>query len=280
MMAAQSPLKEFSKLLPAEVNGWKKSQQPTFYTPENLYEYINGGAELYISYQFKNLLALTYKKEDLPDIAVDIFDMGRSADAYGVFAQGFESLDQSVEPGVESEYAAGLLTFWKGRYYVSILAYPENESKKKTVLVLGKHIAGLIPQRGEKPALLKRLPIENLIPGSIRYFRHYVWLNSLYYISDKNILNIDEHTDVVMAKYKEKTIALLAAYPDETKAEAAYRSFLKHYLPDAPKGLKQVEDNRWTGCKFSGNLVAVVFNAPSDKTVKTLLEKVFLRGEK
>ncbi len=50
--------------MPAEINGWKKSLKDTIYTPENLFEYINGGAELYISYNFKQLLTQKYVKEE------------------------------------------------------------------------------------------------------------------------------------------------------------------------------------------------------------------------
>jgi len=271
-MADQRSLTEFPQHLPARINGWEKSPEITFYTPKNLYEYIDGGAELYISYSFKQLLAMTYRKEGFPEIVVDIFDMGCAADAFGVFVHGSENVDRSIDRDVESESAAGLLTFWKGQYYISILAYPESAEKKQTVLALGKHIAGLIVRSGEKPALLNRLPAENRVSGSTRYFHHYVWLNSLYYISDSNILLIDENTEVVMAGYTDQSYVLLAAYPDKKRAKAAYRNFLAIYLSGTPNPVKKRVDGHWTGCRLTGRMVAAVFNAPSARQVEKLLE--------
>jgi hypothetical protein len=276
IMAKATSLTELSKQLPVEINGWQKSAKTAFYTPKNLFEYINGGAELYISYSFKHVLAQKYTKANLPEISVDVFDMGSSVNAFGVFSHSREDLDHSVSEDVESEYASGLLTFWKGRYYISILAYPETEEKKQTVLALGRHIAGLIKEKSEKPSLIDQLPTEHLIKESIRYFHHYIWLNSYFFISNQNILFIDEDTEAVLASYKEKGnryFVLLVSYPDKMKTEAAHRSFLKNYLPDARKGIKQLEDGRWTGCRTHGQIVMVVLNVPNVEKIKALLKK-------
>lgn len=259
--------------LPMEISGWKKSGAGAAYRPDNLYKYINGAAELYISYQFKSLAAHAYVKEGFPAIKTDIFDMGDSKNAFGVFSQSREKTDRFVAPDVESEYAAGLLTFWKGRFYVSILAYPETGEKKKLVQHLGRHIAGLIQGESKKPPLTDLLPVENRVPGSVRYFRHHTWINSHYYISDENILRIDKDTEAVSARYdfgagvKQKGVLLLVTYPDAAKAKAAYAGFLKHHRPGA-------QDGRRPGRRLKGRLVSLVFNAPDLQHADELLNKV------
>ena len=139
-------LKEITAKLPAQVLGWQKSTKGAVYNAKNLFKYINGGAELYISYEFKELAALTYLKKGDAEIKVDVFDMGSSASAYGVFSHSKEGVDRFVRADVESEYASGLLTFWKGRYYISILAYPETDQKRDVVQKLGRFIADLIEE--------------------------------------------------------------------------------------------------------------------------------------
>ncbi|MCK4890483.1 MAG: hypothetical protein KAS97_11180, partial [Candidatus Aminicenantes bacterium] len=79
-------LKTISGSLPKDISGWKKSSTEGYYTPENLFEYINGNAELFISYGFRDLITFTYKKDESTEITVDIFDMGNPANAYGVFS--------------------------------------------------------------------------------------------------------------------------------------------------------------------------------------------------
>ncbi len=273
-------MEDFYSVLPAEAGGWKKAGPPEKYDKTNLYDYIDGGAELYISYNFQKLLAVRYKGEDDEEIVIDIFDMGNSHDAFGVFSHGREREDGFVGQG--SEYGGGLLTFWKDRYYVSIMAYPETEKKKEIVLDLGKTLAAAIPGEGKLPAVVALLPAENLVRDSIRYFHHYIWLNSHFFIASENILQIDDETQAVLAKYKagDKTCHLLIAiYPDAQKAQTAGESFLRNYLPDARDGMAELPDGRWTGFRLEDRLLGIVFNAPDKNILNAYLQKIEPGGD-
>ena len=268
-------LEKLYSVLPDEVSGWKKAAPPDTYDKTNLFDYIDGGAELYISYNFQKLLAVRYKGAGDEEIVIDMFDMGNSYNAYGLFSHGREREDGLAGQG--SEYNAGLLAFWKDRCYVSILAYPETEAKKTLVLGLGRKLAEAIPQEGELPPVLGLLPKPDLIPESVRYFHHYIWLNSHFFIANENILLIDDETQAVLAKYKTegKPVPLLIAiYPDETKAEQAEQSFLRNYLKDAPGLLARMPDGLWTGCRRGGNRLSIVFNAPSEAEARSYLDMV------
>ena len=270
-----SSLEKLFSVLPAELDGWKKADAPETYTKSNLYDYIDGGAELYISYNFQSLLAVRYKGQGEDEIVIDIFDMGNSANAFGVFSHGRESEDGLVGQG--SEYNSGLLTFWKDRYYVSIMAYPETEQKKQTVLDLGRRLAGAVPTEGALPPVLALLPQANLIPESVRYFHHYIWLNSHFFISNENILGIDDQTQAVLAKYREGEATfhlLIALYPDGSKAGRARESFLGNYMPGAREGMAETAVGKWTGCRLQGKVLSIVFNAPSKDLMTTYLRQV------
>jgi hypothetical protein len=263
------PGEGFYSVLPPEIGGWKKAGPPAVYDRTNLFDYIDGGAELYLSYNFQNLLAVRYKGEDEEEIVLDIFDMGDSFNAFGVFSHGREKEDGLVGQG--SEYGGGLLTFWKDKYYVSIMAYPETEKKREITLELGRKLAAAIPTEGTMPPVLALLPQEDLVRDSVRYFHHYVWLNSHFFISNENLLQVDDETQAVLAQYRKggKTFhVLVALYPDAERAKKAGESFLLHYLPDAGDGMAGLPDGRWTGVRRDGRLLGVVFNAP-DKDVLT-----------
>jgi len=268
-------LEKLNTVLPAEVSGWKKADPPQAYDKNNLFDYIDGGAELYISYNFQKLLAVRYQAAADEEIVVDIFDMGSSYNAFGLFSHGREREDGLEGQG--SEYNAGLLTFWKDRFYVSILAYPETEAKKEIVLGLGRKLADAVPKDGELPPVIGFLPRAHLIPESIRYFHHYIWLNSHFFVASQNILLIDDETQAVLAKYEtlDKPFHLLIAqYPDAGKAKEAEQSFLRNYLPDANEGISQFPDGRWTACRVEGNRLSIVFNAPSLEAAVFCLGKV------
>jgi len=57
-----SEASEHSKLFP-EIKGWEISGEIKVYTPETLYDYINGAEELYLSYDFQELQVAEYLNE-------------------------------------------------------------------------------------------------------------------------------------------------------------------------------------------------------------------------
>jgi hypothetical protein len=266
---------DFPIRLPDSVSGWTKGED-TVYTRETIYKYIDGGAELFLSYGFSSDLSRTYTRKGAPDIVVDIFDMGASKNAFGIFSHSRETIDQAFGQG--SQYTKGLLLFWKDKYYVSVLASPETEESKAAVFELARQIDDAIPAKGPLPEILELLPTTALVEESIRYFHHYVWLNSHYFVADENILHIDEKTDAVLAKYKtgdKRSLLLIVEYPDESAALLARSDFVEHYLPEmAREPVVRIEDSTWTGCRLVGKVLAAVFNAPTKETATELLTKV------
>jgi hypothetical protein len=265
---------DLGNLLPGHLEGWRISQQDRSYNPDNLHKLINGGAELYISYGFKNSLNRKYISKDQPAILVDIFDMGTSENAFGVFSHSRETEDGLFGQG--SQYVPGLLVFWKDRYFISILSNPETKTSKKAVFRIADHIESAIPSEGSLPDIVNLLPEENLVKESILYFHHSIWLNSYYFIAHENILHINKNTDAVFAKYKiqkHKCIVLIINYPEETDAVHALSSFIKNYLPELSNNdIVKIEDNTWTGCRIIGTHLIAVFNALEKNHVLRLLE--------
>ena len=275
MPAMPENISEFFRILPETVAGWTKAEAPDLYTPENLSKYIDGGAELYLSYNFQNALALKYKDSAGNEIEVDIFDMGSAPDAFGVFAHSRETIDDRFGQGCE--YAAGLLTFWKDRYYVSILAYPETAEKRDVVFNLGRAIEAAIKSEGALPPIIGLLPAENLLPETVHYFHHYIWLNSFTFVSNENVLNIGNDTPAALGKYRQGGAAfslLLVRYPDAGRAEAAGAQFRQTLLDGAADGLRRTKEGRWTGLQCRGDLLSIVFNAPDESTIRAIFAKI------
>jgi hypothetical protein len=275
-LSMEKPSANQAALLPDAHAGWETSGDDHLYDRETLYHYIDGGAELYLSFGFKTALSRTYARSGQPNIIVDLFDMSTSKDAFGVFSLSRETVDRSLGQG--SQYTEGLLLFWKNNYYVSILAETETDESKNAVFAIAGHIESAIPDEGPLPDILSLLPGESLVEESIRYFRHHIWLNSQYYIADENILHIGDETHAVLARYGKpgkRPVLLLVAYPGGEAAREAYDDFAKHYLPELSGQVAvRVEDGTWTGCELSQELIAIVFNAPSRDGAVGLLDEV------
>ncbi len=269
-------LERFDGALPGTVSGWTKQGSGARYDGETLFDYIDGGAELYLSYGFLEVASFSYKKEGATEITVDVFDMGNSYNAYGVFSQSRQAIDARIGQGME--YAGGLLTFWKDRYYVSILAYPETAEAGDAVFRLARSLDFAMQGKGEIPAIVRMLPEEGLRAESVRYFRHYIWINSHYFISTENILDIDGDCGAVLAEYQkenQKYIVLLVRYPDKKRAVRAFAGFMKSYLPDADdNGAKEIEDGKWSGAVLSENFVIVVLNSHNKDNILYTINKL------
>jgi hypothetical protein len=258
------------------MDGWEITEKDQTYNRDNLHDYINGGAELYLSFGFVEVLSRKYSRSDQPDIIVDVFDMKTSQNAFGVFSHSREVVDQTFGQG--SQYTAGLMLFCKNNYYVSVLASPETPESKQAVHNLAGHVEAAIAADGPLPDILSLLPRPSLVEESIRYFHHYIWLNSHYFVADENILHIDETCEAVLAKYgsrDQRRILLLVKYPDEDKVTLGYNDFARYYLPELSKASAvQIEDGTWTGCQRTGNLLVIVFNARAKDEVLNLIESV------
>lgn len=273
-MAEEMP--DLAQLLPDTIHGWKVAREDALYNRDTLYDYIDGGAELYLSYGFKRCINRTYVKPLQPDMVVDLFDMGTSENAFGVFSHSMETDETRFGQGSQS--SEGLVLFWKGRYYVSIMSHPETPQSRKALVDLAGKIDGAVADKGPLPAILDLLPQGGLARESIRTFRHHAWLNSHYFVADQNILHIDDTTDAVLAKYgdaQNRFLLLLIEYRDVKGAHGAHDNFVKQYLPKlSQKKAVRIEDGTWTACQLQGNLLIVVFNARKEDEAANLINEV------
>jgi hypothetical protein len=264
----------FVKALPDKINGWGVIESDRFFDNESLYDYIDGSAEMFLSFGFSKVFNRIYSRNNQPDILVDIFYMNSSYDAYGVFTHSVGKLEN--EFGQQSQRTEGAIIFWKSNYYVSILCHPETGESKEAIFELAKIIDKLIDETGDLPPVLKYLPQRNLVSESIRYFRHYNWINSHTFISNDNILNIDQQTHGLLCRYNnnnDNTIFLLIMYPDSSLAEAALQNFITNYEIQLVPGQPEQRNNLWFGIERDQNCILGVFNSSSKEYVIDIIDK-------
>jgi len=266
---------EMKKLLPQKVGNYKSDGKDQFYDRQTAFRYMDGAAELYRSYAFKLLMVRRYVKEGAPPIVVELFDMGSSEDAFGVFSFETEGEDPGIGQG--SGYGGELLRFWKGKYFVNVYGEQDKPPARGDVLSVGRVVARSIKKEGRKPRLLDPLPEKGLSPGTIRYFHDPHSLNHHYFVSHENILHLGEKTNAVLAAYfipgKEgKTFLLMIEYPTRVRADSAFLSFVKAYMPEAPlTKAARIENGKWTMAQVCQKHVIIVFDALSQKSGETLI---------
>jgi len=261
-----------SKSLPEEINNWKISEDRIF-NNETLYNYIDGGAELFLSFGFSKVFNRIYSQDGQPDILVDIFYMNTSYDAFGVFS--FSSGKVENKFGVQSQESTGAIIFWKNNFYISITSTSETEQSKNILNKIAEILDSSIQDKGELPEIIKFLPEKSLDKESVKYFRHYVWQNSHMFISNENILNINQNTQAVLAQYSEKnnkSILIIIKYLSRADATNANEKFILNYNPKLKKNstLKD-KKGKWTGIMVINNFFVGVFNSRTKNEAQDLL---------
>ena len=278
MSDPQSPeARRLASYIPVAAGPWL-SEADQVYDAEGIFEYIDGAGEVYRSYNMRFLVARRFHKDGKPDIVVDAFDMGSSEDAFGVFTHDLDGENAAIGQG--SVYKAGLLSFWKDRYFLSVYAEEETAETKDLVLDLGRRIAAAIPGTGEKPGLLRVVPPERLDAGGVRFFHNPSVLNYHYFVAAENILLLDQTTDAVLAGYSGAEDGgmrlLVVAYADGPAAARALASFARAYMPEAGAGgAVRTENGKWTAVRAGAELLAVVFDAPTERRAGDMLDAVF-----
>jgi len=267
--------------LPKDISGWEAKDPDVLYDPDTIFDYIDGAGEVYRAYKFQRLLARIYTKDENPRIIADFFDMGSSKNAYGVFTHDLEG--ENVGIGQGSTYKGGLLSFWKGRFFVSLYAEEETEEAKKALLLLGKKIASSIKQEGDPANLVGLFPLENLRDKGIRFFYNHLILNYHFFVADENILLLGQETEAALATYAEGNellYVLLVHYSGEEKARDAYESFTKTYMPEAGNSdILRTENGKWTAVRLKDDLLIIVFDGPSESCAKSMIQRVLEREE-
>jgi len=175
---------ELAALVP-QLAGWSLSEAPRSYFPDNLFEYIDGAAESYLGYDFRELLVADLEKKGTDaTLTLEIYDMGLPVNAFGIFAAE-RYPDNKVAALGDLGYVEGeALNFLSGRYYVKMLAFGLGEATASTLGEVGAKVAGAIKSRGGLPALVMAFPKDNLVARSERFikknFMGYEFLHDAY----------------------------------------------------------------------------------------------------
>lgn len=262
-------------VLPDEILGWKWDGKEETYDRKTIFDYIDGTGEVYLAYNFHRVFVRRYEKPNQPRITVDLFDMGSPEDAFGVWS--FERDGKPVGIGQDSDYAVGMLRFWKGRYFVAVWAEKETPETREAVLALGRKIAEAIPELGQRPELLRYLPQKGLDKDRIVFFRHMLILNRHYFIADRDILNLSPKAEGVLANYrtgKDTMRLIVIRYPTEKDAVKAQETFGRAYLREGQtKGLVRTENRKWVAVKRIGRVLAIVLDSPTQKQALQILSE-------
>lgn len=283
--------KEFliiNNFLPETIGEWRRVSGPkTYEGKEKLYEYIDGGAEPYLSYSFIRVTNAEYLKEADKKVLVDIWEFDSPEDAFGVFSKDRAGVD--IKLGNGSALFHNYLYLWNGTYFVKIEPR-EGDILPEEVIFLGKSLVAFMPyKKVSLPAIMKYLPDQYLIQESSKFFHKKIILDNIY-ISDnfieENVFHLSEKTDAVIAEYRpnansEPLKLMLIRYPDADTARRAFddvvklwRSWGEREFADGMIHTFQDKALRYTSCLQKANILGITFLSPNKKDAEMMLKLV------
>lgn len=160
-----------------EISGWKKSGEVQTFNPKNLYEYINGAADLYLTYDFEELKVMDYENEKKAQVTVDVYRHKTPLHAFGIYSQERLPKANFLDIGIQGYYEEGFLNFLTGPYYVKISSVNTGPEDRQVLVMVAQKIAGHLGPKGSFPSIISAFPAE----GKEKHSEKFVAKNFLGY---------------------------------------------------------------------------------------------------
>lgn len=212
--------------------GWVQSGSAQRFDPETLFNHINGGAELFNEFGFRELTLQRYTREDT-EIALEVYEMDRPESALGVYLM--KSGRETEQAGIAARHSGGLyqLLIVHSRYYIQIHNFGGDSAAVPAMKELAVRLIQSIPG-GSGVDLLERLPAENRVPGSQWIFRGPYGLQPVFTLGEGDILSQKGEYYGVTGDYEkggEVYTRIVVFYPDDSTAHSAFLTLSENLDP-------------------------------------------------
>lgn len=217
---------------------WNVFEGVKIFSAENLYEQINGRAELYLAYDVISLTIATFeKKSDIGEfIELSIFDMGNPTNAFGIFSVERSQGEKALDLGRASYRSDSNAYIWKGKYYIAIVASDTTEELRLLGLDLAHRVISFLTDSGDPVWGLSALPQENRVPDSVQYFK-------------VDAMGLDFMQNTYTAKYCKDDAEITAFLSQQSSFDSALDS-LERYAKHAAKYGRGSERMTKNGIEF------------------------------
>ncbi len=208
---------DLPSLIP-KAKGWTLVEKPKFYSPEKLFEHIDGASEVYLSFGFKGLMVVYFEK-GRSSLTLEIYEMKSPKHSFGIYSIERSSENVFIEIGNQGYTDGENLFFIIGTFYVKLLCSECGPTFIDELKNFANEIVGKVKDRGEIPKVLKYFPEEGIIKNSEKFF-------------PENFLGIDFLKEGYLADYElegEKFSLFIIEEYQEKDAENTFHKF-KSYL--------------------------------------------------
>jgi hypothetical protein len=139
------------------------------YTPKNLYDLIDGAADLFLLYGFVDLTLAEYRQTNGPVVRVEVYRHTSRNNAFGIYSQERSTDYRFIDVGTQGYIEDGVLDFLRGVYYVKMTTHTPGKQGRDALREIAGSVDTSLGQDKAWPATLALFPQEGKIANSETY---------------------------------------------------------------------------------------------------------------
>lgn len=222
-----------------EMSGWRLDGKSHFFSPQTLYEYINGAADLYLTYEFQDLQVAEYKGGKKAGVTVEVYRHKDPTQAFGIYSQERLAGARFLELGAQGYYEPNVMNFLVGPYYVKINGFNTGEDDERILLPFARKMEEILGGKTSLPAILASFPEEGKKKNSEKFiaknFLGYSYFHSGY-TADYEVAGQKFKVFVIEGKDEEDCRRMMERYFQQTGGEGGKASKGVHRVKDPYHG--------------------------------------------
>jgi len=152
-----------------EQENWKRTKNIQIYSRDTLYQYVDGAADQYLSYDFQDLQVAEYKDKKKAQLTIEVYRHKTPSAAFGIYTQERPSEGNFLDIGFQGYAEEGVLNFVSGKYYVKIYGYYLGPNALSVMHEFAKKINANLGQKTVSIKVLECFPSQDKIKNSEKY---------------------------------------------------------------------------------------------------------------
>lgn len=167
-----------------EMAGWRQTGEVQIFSPANLFDYINGGADLYLKYDFQELRVAEYQNDRKSSVTIEVYRHKTPLHAFGIYSQERLHNADYLEVGAQGYSEKGVLNFLAADCYVKMSGVDVGPGEREVLQAFAKKVVENLGGKGALPTILASFPREGEIRNSEKFiareFLGYPFLHSAF----------------------------------------------------------------------------------------------------
>jgi uncharacterized protein DUF6599 len=150
------------------MEGWTLAGRLQVFSPDTLYDYIDGGSDLYLKYDFEELQVIEYRKDKMW-VSAEVYRHRNADDAFGIYSQERVPSADFLALGAQGYYENAVCNFIQGGYYVKLSSENTGADDREILLAFARRISQELPAQTALPAVLSAFPSDGKKPNSEKF---------------------------------------------------------------------------------------------------------------